>query len=256
MPALPESMFLNAIEALVEQDNAWIPGGDGTLYLRPFMFASEVFLGVKPSSEFIFCVIASPAGAYFAGGKDTITLWVSDHLNRAGPGGTGAAKCGGNYAASLMAQAEASRNGCDQVVFLDAVDHRWVNELGGMNIFFVFNDGRLLTPALTDAILPGITRASIMEVARSNGMVVEEGNYAIDQWQADAKSGLLSEVFACGTAAVVTSVSEVKTSSGGWIIGDGRSGPVTSRLRSQLVDIQRGRVTGPEGWVRRVPSLS
>lgn len=254
MPELPEKMFIEAIETLVRQDSKWIPDGDATLYLRPFMFASEVFLGVKPASEFIFCVIASPAGSYFSSGKETISLWVSDHLNRAGPGGTGAAKCGGNYAASLSAQAESTRNGCDQVVFLDAVEHRWVNELGGMNIFFVFGDGRMLTPPLTDTILPGITRASIIDLARANGMVVEERPYGIDHWQADAQSGALREVFACGTAAVVAPVGEVKSSSGKWVIGDGRGGPVTERLKSQLIDIQRGRVPGPEAWTRRVNS--
>ena len=157
MAPLPDPVFIEAVEQLVRIDRAWIPGGDGSLYLRPFMIASEIFLGVKPSAEYIFAVIASPVGSYFKGGPAPVSIWVSENYTRAAIGGTGAVKCGGNYAASLRAQAEAIDHGCDQVVFLDAVERRYVEELGGMNVFFVFDDGSLLTPPL-GTILPGITR--------------------------------------------------------------------------------------------------
>jgi branched-chain amino acid aminotransferase len=171
---------------------------------------------------------------------------------RAAPGGTGSAKCGGNYAASLVAQAEAIREGCDQVVFLDAIERRWIEELGGMNIFFVFDDGSLQTPPLAGTILAGITRDSIIRLARDMGVAVREEPYSIEQWQADARSGRLTEAFACGTAAVVTAIGNVRGADGGFAIGDRSTGPVTQRLRSALVDIQRGRSPDPYNWVEQV----
>ena len=208
MAQLPEAVFIEAVEQLVRIDRAWIPGGEGSLYLRPFMIASEVFLGVKPSAEYIFAVIASPVGSYFKGGPAPVSIWVSENYTRAAIGGTGAVKCGGNYAASLRAQAEAIDHGCDQVVFLDAVERRYVEELGGMNIFFVFDDGSLLTPPL-GTILPGITRDSIIALAKDAGKRVREEPYTIDQWRADAASGKLKEAFACGTAAVISPIGKV-----------------------------------------------
>ena len=252
MAEVPEQLFLDAIDALVRIDAAWVPGGEGSLYIRPFMFASETFLGVRPSAEFIFCVICCPVGAYFKGGKKAVSVWVSDDFTRAAPGGTGAAKCGGNYAASLIAQAQAIEHGCDQVVFLDTAEKRWVDELGGMNIFFLFDDGSLVTPPLTGTILPGITRASVIALARDKGIEVREEPYAIDQWRADAASGKLREVFACGTAAVVTPIGTVKSSDGDFTIGNGEGGETTDLLRDALVGIQRGRIAGPEGWVRKL----
>lgn len=252
MPVLPERLFLKAIEALVRTDADWIPTGEGSLYLRPFMFATESFLGVRPAAEYVFCVIACPVGAYFKGGFKPVTVWVSDDYSRAGPGGTGDAKCGGNYAASLVAQAEAIRHGCDQVVFLDSSERRWVEELGGMNVCFVFEDGTLVTPPLTGTILPGVTRESILTLARGMGLSVEERPYGFDQWQADAASGRLREAFACGTAAVIAAIGEVRHSQGGFRIGDGQDGPFTAKLREQLVAIQRGLAPDPHGWVHRV----
>ncbi len=253
MPPLPEALFLESIRALVRTDRDWIPEGEGAaLYLRPFMFASETFLGVRPAKEYLYVVIASPAGAYFKGGAPAVTLWVSDHFTRAAPGGTGAAKCGGNYAASLVAQAEAIRESCDQVVFLDAVENRYVEELGGMNVFFVFEDGSIQTPPLSGTILPGITRESLIRLARDSGATVREERYSIDQWQADVQSGRLREAFACGTAAVVTPIGRVRGKGFDLMIGNGGPGVVTGQLREQLVSIQRGNAADPHGWVERL----
>jgi branched-chain amino acid aminotransferase len=251
MAPLPEDVFIEAVEQLVRIDCAWVPGGEGSLYLRPFMIANEVFLGVKPSAEYIFAVIASPVGSYFKGGPAPVSIWVSENYTRAAIGGTGAVKCGGNYAASLRAQAEAIDRGCDQVVFLDAIERRYVEELGGMNIFFVFDDGSMLTPPL-GTILPGITRDSIIALARDAGTPVREEPYTIDQWRADAASGKLKEAFACGTAAVISPIGKVRSASGDFAVNDGVAGPVAMSLRKKLVDIQYGRTPDPHEWVRKV----
>ena len=206
MPELPEDLFLRSLEALIRADRDWVPGGDGSLYLRPFQFASEAFLGVRPASEFIYCLIACPVGAYFKGGVKAVSLYVSEDYTRAATGGTGAAKCGGNYAASLIAQAEATRHGCDQVVFLDAAEHRFVEELGGMNIFFVMDDGRLVTPPLGGTILPGITRDAIVTLARDAGHMGEERRYSFDEWRANGQSGRLRALSAVVTVIVVGAV--------------------------------------------------
>lgn len=253
MPELPEEMFLQACKQLVQVDKDWFPPVDGgSIYLRPFMIASEVFLGVKPSAEYLFMVIASSAGNYFKSGAPAISIWVSEQYTRAARGGTGAAKCGGNYAASLVAQSEAIRQGCDQVVFLDAAEHRWVEELGGMNLFFLFDDGSLITPPADGTILEGITRDSVLTLARAQGLNVREERYAIDQWRADAESGRLVEVFACGTAAVVTPVGIVKSTEGDFTIGAGGAGQMTQQIRTKLVDIQRGAAADTHGWVQRI----
>ncbi|MEP7350071.1 MAG: branched-chain amino acid aminotransferase [Sphingorhabdus sp.] len=253
MPELPEELFLQSCRQLVEVDRDWFPPVEGgSIYLRPFMIASEVFLGVKPSAEYLYMVIASAAGNYFKSGAPAISIWVSEHYTRAAPGGTGAAKCGGNYASSLVAQSEAIEHGCDQVVFLDAAEHRWIEELGGMNLFFLFDDGTLITPPTDGTILEGITRDSIITLAREQGLNVREERYAIDQWREDADTGKLVEAFACGTAAVVTPVGSVHSSSGTFTIGAGGPGQITQQLRAKLVDIQRGTAPDPHGWVQRI----
>jgi branched-chain amino acid aminotransferase len=253
MPELPTDLFVQSCAEMVRVDRAWIPPIDGgSLYLRPFMIASEAFLGVRPSHEYLYMVIAASAGNYFKGGAPAVSLWVAQDYTRAGPGGTGAAKCGGNYAASLVAQAEAIKLGYDQVVFLDVAQRRWIEELGGMNLFFVFADGSITTPPLGGTILPGITRESLLTLAREEGLTVREERYAIDQWQADATSGKLTETFACGTAAVVTPVGKVSSPDFSFTIGAGGPGQVTQRLKARLVDIQRGAAADLHGWVKKL----
>lgn len=253
MPELPEPLFLDSIRALVRADADWVPAQDGgSLYLRPFLIASEVFLGVKPAAEYLYVVLASSAGSYWKGGTRAVSLWVSHDYSRAATGGTGEAKCGGNYAASLVAQQEAIRRGYDQVVFLDAAERRWIEELGGMNIFFVFADGTIRTPPLTGTILPGITRDSILQLLRDEGLAVEEAPYAIEDWRADANSGRLTESFACGTAAVVTPIGTVAGPDYGFTVGTGATGQVTQRILDRLTAIQRGRAHDPHGWLQRI----
>ncbi len=252
MPELPEEVFLESVRQLVLADRDWFPTVEGgSLYLRPFMFATEAFLGVRPAKQFKYMVIASPAGNYFKSGAPAVSIWVSDY-SRAAPGGTGAAKCGGNYAASLVPQAEAIARSHDQVVFLDAEEHKWIEELGGMNLYFVFDDGTLLTPPLSGTILPGITRDSLMTLAREEGLTVREERYAIDQWAADAKSGKLIECFACGTAAVVTPVGKVEGRDTAFTVGSGGPGQLTMRLKERLVSIQRGTAPDTHGWVKKI----
>jgi branched-chain amino acid aminotransferase len=253
MPELPEDIFVEAVRQLVLIDKAWFPTVDGgSLYMRPFMFADEPFLGVRPAKHYKFLVICSPAGNYFKSGAPAVSIWVSRDYTRAAPGGTGAAKCGGNYAASLVPQAEAIARGHDQVVFLDAAEHKWVEELGGMNVFFVFDDGTLITPPLSGTILPGITRDSLLQLAREEGLNIREERYSLDQWRTDAASGKLVESFACGTAAVVTPIGRVDGEDGEFVVGSGGPGQTTSRLRERLVAIQRGTAEDGHGWVKRV----
>ncbi len=253
MPALPAEAFLRSLHEIIKADRQWIPQSDeGSLYLRPFAYASEVFLGVRPAMEYLYLVIASPVGPYFARGVKPVSVWVTPDYTRAAPGGTGAAKCGGNYAAGLSAQAEAIEHGCDQVVYLDAVERKYVDELGGMNVFFVLDDGSLATPPLTGTILPGITRDSVIQLARRAGHDVVESPVSFDEWREGAASGRIREAFACGTAAVVTPIGTVKSPDGEFTVADGGSGEVTMTLRKQLVDIQRGRAEDPFGWVHRV----
>ena len=256
LPELPDRTFIEAIELLVRTDRDWVPSEpEHSLYLRPFMYASEVGLGVRPSSEVKFVLIASPSGSYFPTGVKPVTVWLSEEFIRAAPGGTGEAKCGGNYAGSLLAQAQASAQGCDQVVWLDAVHHSSVEEMGGMNLFFVFGTGanaRLVTPALTGTLLPGITRDALLTLGSDLGYEAIEGRVSVAEWKAGCADGSLTEVFACGTAAVITPVGAVKSAHGAWTVGDGKPGKVSMRLRQALVDIQRGAAPDAHGWMHAV----
>jgi branched-chain amino acid aminotransferase len=253
LPELPVADFVASVDALVKTDQRWVPdaAGEKSLYVRPFMFASETFLGVRPSKHVTYMVICSPAGAYFSKGVKPVTIWLSEEYARAGVGGTGAAKTGGNYASSLVAQQEAIENGCDQVVFLDTVDRLWVEELGGMNLYFVMDDGTVVTPALSGSILEGITRASIIELCGKLGHQVEERKFSIDEWREGVASGRITEVFACGTAAVVTPVGTLRWR-GGEVGSSEDTGPLTLKIRQALVDIQYGRAEDSFGWLHRV----
>jgi branched-chain amino acid aminotransferase len=252
LPELPVEDFLASIELLVRTDTDWVPsGGETSLYLRPFMFASETFLGVRPAHEVQYLVIASPVGSYFASGVKPVSIWLSSEYTRAARGGTGAAKCGGNYASSLAPMVEAGQHGCDQVCFLDAIEQRWVEELGGMNLYFVHADGTLVTPEL-GTILEGITRSSILTLAKEIGLEVVERRVDIEEWRQGVADGTITEVFACGTAAVITPVGRLVWEGGS--VGDATAptGEVTSRLRQTLVDLQYGRTPDSHGWMRRL----
>ncbi|RLL69031.1 branched-chain amino acid aminotransferase [Streptomyces sp. Z26] len=256
MPELPVETFVEACDLLVSTDREWVPSqGEQSLYLRPFMFATEVGLGVRPSNEYLFMVIASPAGAYFPQGVKPVSVWLSEEYVRAAPGGMGEAKTGGNYAASLVAQAEAAAQGCDQVVWLDALERRYIEEMGGMNLYLVRGTGddvTIVTPQLTGTLLPGITRDSLLRIAEDLGYGTEEARVSTDDWQSGNADGTLTEVFACGTAAVITPVGHVKSARAEWTVGDGETGPVTKRLRDALLAIQTGQAPDPYAWMHRL----
>ncbi|MFM7860136.1 MAG: branched-chain amino acid aminotransferase [Candidatus Nanopelagicaceae bacterium] len=251
LPELPVETFIETVEALVKQDIGWVPNKVGeSLYIRPFMIATEVGLGVRPSNKARYILIATPASAYFNPSK-AVTVWISTEYVRAAPGGTGEAKCGGNYAASLVAQKAAAAEGCDQVVWLDAVERKWVEEMGGMNLYFV-KGNKVITPKLTGTLLPGITRDSILSVARDLGYETEEVMLSVDDWKNGIESGEITETFACGTAAVVSPIGAAKSKWGTWVTADGNPGPITMKIRETLLGIQHGQVADNYGWVRVV----
>ncbi len=260
LPELAQEDFLASVEALVAADEAWVPEGaraagqdsEQSLYLRPFMFASESFLGVRAARRVTYCVIASPAGPYFASGVHPVRIWVSTTYNRSGPGGTGAAKTGGNYAASLLAQAEAADKGFDQVMFTDAVEQRWVEELGGMNVYLVTADRELVTPALSGTILEGVTRDSILTLAGEFGLTPVERQVSMEELLEGIDSGHVTELFACGTAAVITPIGLLADEAGEHKVSSGVTGEVTASLRKTLLDIQYGRAEDTHGWMHRV----
>lgn len=252
LPELPEEYFLDSLRQLIALDGKWVPDEEEmSLYLRPFMFAKEGFLGVRPAAKVGYYLIASPAEAYFSSGLAPVSIWLSDHWSRAGKGGTGAAKTGGNYASSLLPQSEAYERGCAQVLFLDSDTGTYVEELGGMNVVLVYKNGTLVTPE-SDSILEGVTVDSILQLARDRGHQVERRPVSIDEWREGVTNGDITEVFACGTAAVVTPIGELKSES--FTIGDitAPPGELTMSLRAELTDIQYGRRPDPHGWLYRL----
>ncbi|KHL04084.1 branched-chain amino acid aminotransferase [Sinomonas humi] len=253
LPVLDEDLFLDAVTELVRADKAWVPGHgqEHSLYIRPFMFASEPFLGVRAAMEAKFCVIASPSGAYFPEGPTGISLWVSRTLTRAAEGGTGAAKCGGNYATGLAAQAEARANGCDQVLYLDAAEHEWLEESGTMNLFIATSDGELITPAL-GTILEGVTRDSILKLAPEHGLTPVERRIGLAEVQERCAAGTITEIFATGTAAALTPIVSLRADGFEITVGTGNPGLHTLDLREHLLAIQYGDRPDRHGWLRRV----
>jgi branched-chain amino acid aminotransferase len=256
MPELPVERFVGLADQLIEIERAWVPKVVGqSLYLRPLMFATEAALGVRPANAYQFVLMALPTGAYFPQGVKPVSVWISEDYVRAVRGGTGEAKCAGNYAASLVAQAQAKAEDCDQVVWLDGVERRWVEEMGGMNLAFVFVEGgrtRVVTPKLTGALLPGVTRDSLLVLAADLGYDVEERLVSVEEWREAAASGRMTEAFACGTAAVITPIGRIKARSGSFTMGDQQSGPVTTHLRQALLDLQHGLAPDPHRWMHRV----
>ncbi len=255
LPEMPVDFFVKTVEELVKQEKDWVPKKIGeSLYLRPFLIATEVGLGVRPSNHATYVLIATPAAAYFNAAK-AVTVWISTEYVRAALGGTGEAKCGGNYAASLLAQKQAAQQGCDQVAYIDAVERKWVEEMGGMNLYFIKGSGKdatIMTPKLTGTLLPGITRDSILTLAKDLGYKTEESMISIDQWRDGVKSGEITEIFACGTAAVISAVGAAKSAQGTWQTGDGKPGVITNELRAALLAIQHGTAPDKHGWNKRV----
>ncbi len=253
LPEVPEELFIGGVDALVRLERDWIPTAPETaLYIRPTLVAVEPALGVKPSEECLFFVILSPVGAYYASGFNPVRILVEDHYVRAVPGGTGATKSGGNYAASLLAGKKAKERGFDQVLWLDAIRRRYVEEVGAMNIFFVV-DGGLVTPPLTDSFLAGVTRDSVLALAGELGIAAEERPVEIDELIAGVRAGSVTEAFGTGTAAVVSPVGELGYRDQVVAVGDGGVGPVTRRLYDTLTGIQYGRLPDRFGWLHRVP---
>ncbi|AHH99488.1 branched-chain amino acid aminotransferase [Kutzneria viridogrisea] len=253
MPELPEELFLAAARDLVRADGDQLPADPGlSLYLRPVLFATEPCLAVRPAREYLFVLIAFVTAGFFGPRPEPVSVMVSRTHSRAVPGGTGHAKVAGNYAPAYLEQLRAEQAGCQQVVWLDAVEHRWVEELGAMNIFFVRGQGpgaQVVTPSLTGTLLPGITRDSLLTLAADLGYQPAQERVSLDQWWSECRSGVITETFACGTAAVVTPVGRVRDEQGDWTIGDGTAGPVTLALRDALVDVHTGLSADPHGWM-------
>lgn len=252
IPPIDVDFVLGALKQLVLLEKDWIPTGEGeSLYIRPTVIATETALGVHAAHDYIFFIILSPSGAYYAHGLEPVKLYVEEHYVRAARGGTGHHKVVGNYAASLKAGEKAAGLGYDQVMWLDAKEHKYVEEVGSMNIFFVL-DGKVVTPALLGSILPGITRRSVIELLRSRGVEVEEKEVAIADIIEGAKNGKLTEVFGTGTAAVISPVGTIGYGDKDYLVGGGKMGEITRSVYDELTGIQTGKREDPFGWVVRL----
>ena len=248
IPEIPEEDFVQAVKTVVDVDRDWIPEGDGeSLYIRPFIIATDEFLGVAPSKTYLFMVILSPSGAYYASGLAPVGIWIEDEYVRAVKGGIGYAKTGGNYAASLKAQVKAHDDGYSQVLWLDGVERKYIEEVGAMNIFFKIN-GKVVTPMLNGSILPGVTRNSVIEMCKHLGYEVEERKISVDELVAAAKDGSLEEVYGTGTAAVISPVGKLRYKDDVMVIGDGNIGELSQKLYDTLTGIQWGELEDPFGW--------
>ncbi|SFY40048.1 branched-chain amino acid aminotransferase [Streptomyces atratus] len=256
MPELPEGLFLEAVDALVAADGGLLPADDPhlSLYLRPVLFATEPCLALRPAREYMFLLIAFVTGGFFSDQPDPVSVLISRDFSRAAPGGTGQAKCAGNYAGAFLAQQAAAEAGCQQVVWLDPVERCWIEEMGGMNLFFVRGSGpsaEVVTPPLTGTLLPGVTRDSLLTLMAENGHAVREERVSVEQWRAQSDAGVITETFACGTAALVTPVGEVRDGQEGWVIGGGKPGRVTMAVREALTALHHDHTRDTHGWVRR-----
>lgn len=253
MPTLPAGMFVAAVRELAIADDRWIPSDEGqSLYLRPTIYASEATLALRPAIEYTFLLVGFPTAPFFGSMLEPIDVWVSRKYSRAAPGGTGFAKCAGNYAASFLAQKEAEEHDCRQVLWLDSSEKRWVEEMGGMNVFWVTRSGVLVTPPLTDTILPGVTRDSVISIAGRLGIPVEERRMAIDDFCKQIDDGTIAEVFACGTASGITPVGRILSDNGASVIMQISGESLTSRLRDVLIGIQYGREPDFGNWLLRI----
>ena len=248
IPEIPEDMFVEAVKAVVDIDRDWVPSDEGTsLYIRPFVIATDEFLGVAPSKTYLFMVILSPSGAYYESGLAPVGIWIEDEYVRAVKGGMGFAKTGGNYAASLAAQVKAHDDGYSQVLWLDGVERTYIEEVGAMNIFFKI-DGKIVTPMLNGSILPGITRNSVIELCKQWGMTVEERKVSVDELITAQKEGRLEECFGTGTAAVISPVGKLRYKDDVMTINNNEIGEISQKLYDTITGIQWGKIAGPEGW--------
>ena len=254
LPELPTELFIESLRQLIAVDGDWVPAPEGekTLYFRPFEIAAENFLGVRAAQRAEYRVIASPVGPYFTGGLKPVAIWIALDSARAGKHGTGEAKTGGNYAASLLAQSKGLENGCSQVMFLDAESATYIEELGGMNLFFVYKDGHVVTPALDGTILRGITRDSLVTLLRDRGLEVQERKVTLDEVRNGVKANDIVEVFACGTAAVITPVGIFKSEQEEIVIGGNEPGKLTAQMRAELTGIQYGTVPDRHNWMHKL----